>query len=91
MVLRLQLFLEWEVSAISAFPNTQASLPWSPPLPPEPEQAPLEHFLAPSQEDHFPQMPRGLMPFSLRAVFPSLLFLYYSTAPHGSLSVPGTL
>lgn len=38
-----------------------------------------------------PQVPCGLMPFSLRAVFPSLLTPHYSTAPLESLSVLGTL
>lgn len=50
-------------------------------------QAPFEPLPAPLPTGPFPQVPCGLMPSSLRAVFLSLFIPCYSTAPLGGLSM----
>ena len=50
-------------------------------------QAPFEPLPAPLLTGPFPQVPCGVMPLSLRAVFPSLFIPCYSTTPFGGLSM----
>ena len=67
-------------------PNTQAPhLGWG--FPATSIRLHLNLSLAPLPTGPFPQFPCGLMPSSLRAVFPSLFILCYSTTPLGGFSM----